>query len=77
MIVGSGDPQCVANIAWANAKVGEGGKGFRMVNFYKEVNRRAEWFVGTAKPQGISQVAVACCKAGMEGGRLFEEIDER
>jgi hypothetical protein len=48
-----------------------------MVNFYKEVNRRAEWFVGTAKPQGISQVAVACCKAGMEGGRLFEEIDER
>ena len=67
-----GDPQAVANVAWACAKL-----GFEAPNLFAEIELRSKWLVETGNPQNVANTAWACATLGFEAPNLFAEIELR
>ena len=67
-----GDPQAVANVAWACAKL-----GFEAPNLFAEIEHRSKWLVEEGTPQEVANVAWACAKVGFPAPNLFAEIELR
>ena len=70
--VKEGNPQAVANVAWACAKL-----GFEAPNLFAEIERRSEWLVEEGNPQNVANTAWACATLGFEAPNLFAEIERR
>jgi len=67
-----GDPQHVANVAWACAKL-----GFEAPNLFAEIMLHSKWLVKEGTPQAVANTAWACATLGYEAPRLFAEIEGR
>lgn len=72
-LVQEGNPQTVANIAWACAVL-----GVHLPTFFSEIDRNAKRFVEEAYPQEIANVVWACATLGVvdDSPQLFEELEQ-
>ena len=57
-LVANGEPQSIANIAWAFARI----NGLAPVLF-QEIEKKASYFVEHANPQNISEFCMGVCEA--------------
>jgi hypothetical protein len=69
-----GDPQAVANICWAMAKVG---RSDMFPYFMSILEDQAHWFVKEGNPQDVANIASACAKLGVPSPKLFAEIENQ
>ena len=67
-----GNPQDVANTAWACATL-----GFEAPNLFAEIERQSKWLVEKGNPQDVANTAWACATLGFEAPKLFAEIERR
>ena len=70
--VEEGEPQAVANVAWACGKV-----GFEAPNLFAEIERQSKWLVEEGNPQNVANTAWACATLGNEAPELFAKIEHR
>ena len=70
--VEQGEPQAIANVAWACATL-----GFEASNLFAEIDRNAKWLVENGTPQAVANAGWACATLGFEASNLFAEIDRR
>ena len=71
--VEEGNPQAVANVAWALATL-----GFQAPHLFVEIERRSKWLVMGGTPQEVANTAWACATLGfVEAPNLFAEIEKR
>ena len=68
--VDKGDPQNVANVAWAFATL-----GFHAPHLFAEIDRRSKWLVEEGDTQSVANTAWACATLAFEAPKLFDEID--
>jgi hypothetical protein len=74
IIVMKGDPQAVANICWAMAKLG---RSDIFPSFMGILEDQVHWFVKEGNPQDVANIASACAKLGVPSPKLFAEIDNQ
>jgi len=67
-----GDPQNVANVAWACATL-----GFAAPGLFAEIECRSEWLVKNGRPQEIANMVWACATLGSAAPSLFAEVDRQ
>ena len=70
--VEQGDPQAIANVAWACATL-----RFQAPNLFAEIDRNAKWLVENGTPQAVANAAWACATLGFEAPNLFAEIERQ
>ena len=68
--VKDGNPQAVANVAWALAKL-----GFESPTLFAEIELRSKWLVKEGIPQAVANTAWACATLGFKAPNLFAEIE--
>jgi hypothetical protein len=72
-IVLRGEPQSVANICWAMAKLG---RSDIFPSFMGILEGQSQWFVGEeGTPQEVANTAWACATLGIKSPNLFSEIE--
>ena len=68
----SGDPQTLANFAWAFANLNAPAP-----LFFSALERRGEWFAESGTAKQLANVMWACAKVGVEAPALFSAIAKR
>jgi len=68
--VQEGEPQAVANVAWACATL-----AFEAPDLFAEIEHSSKWLVEEGKPQAVSNTAWAFATVGFQAPRLFAEIE--
>jgi hypothetical protein len=71
LIIRKGEPQHVANTAWACAKL-----GVECPALFKAINDNASYLVEQGSPQAVANTARACAKLGVECPALFKAIND-
>ena len=66
-----GDPQNVANTAWACATL-----GYDAPLLFAEIDRRSKWLVEEGVPQAVANTAWACATLGFKAPNLFVTINQ-
>jgi len=66
------EPQNVANVAWACAKL-----GFEAPKLFAVIEGQSKWLVEEGDPQNVANTAWACATLGLEAPNLFAEIELR
>jgi hypothetical protein len=69
----NGNPQSIANIAWAVGRIG----GVPSPYLFQEIEKHASYLVENGSPQSISNTAWAFGKLKIPAPALFKKIDER
>ena len=70
--VEEGEPQEVANVAWACTKL-----GFEAPDLFTEIERQSKWLIEEGTPQAVANTAWACATLGFEAPNLFAEIEHQ
>jgi hypothetical protein len=70
-IVKEGNPQEVANTAWACAT-----SGINSPRLFSEIEKHSSWIVKEGDPQASSNMAWACATLGIQSPDLFSEIEK-
>jgi len=68
--VDKGEPQHVANAAWAFATL-----GYDAPNLFLEIDRQSKWLVEEGTTQAVANVALAFATLGIDAPSFFAELD--